>query len=95
MISGAEYEFQVTDHGIGMKPEIIKKVCDEFFMADKSRSRKEGGAGLGLSLVQSIITHHQGTLQIKSEEGMGTTAIIRLPRATADSQTSHPQGEQL
>lgn len=95
VISGSEYEFQVTDHGIGMKPEIIKKVCDEFFMADKSRSRKEGGAGLGLSLVQSIITHHQGTLQIKSEEGIGTTAIIRLPRATADSQTSHPQGEQL
>lgn len=68
----AVYEFAVRDSGIGMSQEDIAHICDEFYMADKSRSRKEGGAGLGLSLVALILEKHQALLQVESEVGKGT-----------------------
>lgn len=74
------YEFRVIDHGIGMSEEVRSKVCDEFFMADKSRARQEGGAGLGMSLSAIILKRHNGTLDIESEEGAGTTMILHLQR---------------
>lgn len=70
------YRISVTDHGIGMSPEDAKRICDEFYMIDKSRSRKEGGAGLGMSLVSIIVTKHHADLNIISELGMGTTIEI-------------------
>lgn len=70
------YEFLVSDNGIGMSEEQIKKVCDEFYMADKSRSRKEGGAGLGMSLVNTIVMAHSATMRIESEIGKGTDIYV-------------------
>ena len=70
------YTFTVEDHGIGIAEEDIGRIFDEFYMVDKSRSRKEGGAGLGLSLVSAILKAHDATLDIKSKLGEGTTFII-------------------
>ena len=50
-----KYEFIVEDHGIGIAQKDIERICDEFYMVDKSRSRSEGGAGLGMSLVAAIL----------------------------------------
>lgn len=66
------YEISITDHGIGMEPEETQRICDEFYMADKSRSRKEGGAGLGMSLVAMILERHNAQLIIESKPKEGT-----------------------
>lgn len=73
------YEFVVKDKGCGMKEEDIHRICDEFYMVDKSRSRKEGGAGLGMSLVSLILERHNAKLDIKSTLGKGTEMIITFP----------------
>lgn len=66
----------VTDHGIGMSPEDAKKVFEPFYMVDKSRSRKAGGAGLGLALCVKIAELHNAILTIDSKLGEGTTVYI-------------------
>lgn len=76
------YQFQIIDHGIGMTEEQIGHIFDEFYMVDKSRSRKEGGAGLGLSLVSIILNKHDVKMEIKSELGSGTTISLLFPVTT-------------
>ena len=71
-----KYIFTVEDHGIGISEEDIEKICDEFYMVDKSRSRKEGGAGLGMSLVSAILKEHNADLKIESKLGEGTRMIV-------------------
>lgn len=73
------YEISIIDHGIGMTKEQAERICDEFYMADKSRARKEGGAGIGMSLVAIILEHHNAVLSVESEPGCGTTMRILLP----------------
>ncbi|MBQ2283751.1 MAG: HAMP domain-containing protein [Agathobacter sp.] len=72
------YELLVEDHGIGMTQEDAKRICNEFYMVDKSRSRKEGGAGIGMSLVALIMERHEAELSIESELGEGTTMKVRF-----------------
>ena len=69
----------VTDHGIGMSPEEIEKVTEPFYMVDKSRSRKAGGAGLGLALCAEIARRHGAELLISSAPGEGTTVTVLFP----------------
>lgn len=70
------YTFQVKDWGCGMDEETLLHMCDEFYMADKSRTRAEGGAGLGMSLSSLIIQKHNAKWDIKSSPGKGTTVSI-------------------
>lgn len=72
------YCLEVTDHGCGMDEETLNHICDEFFMADKSRTRAEGGAGLGMSLVSLIIHRHNATMNIQSALNEGTTVTIHF-----------------
>lgn len=72
----AVYELSVIDFGMGMSKEDIAHICDEFYMVDKSRSRKEGGAGIGLSLVALILEKHHAVLQVESKLGKGTTMKV-------------------
>jgi signal transduction histidine kinase len=71
-----KYIFTVTDEGCGMTEEAVKHICDEFYMVDKSRSRKEGGAGLGMSLALLILERHGAKLDIDSTPGVGTTMRV-------------------
>ncbi len=65
----------IRDTGVGIKAENLQKVFDPFFT-----TKKEGnGTGLGLAVVYGIIRKHNGTIQVKSEEGKGTRFIIALP----------------
>ena len=73
------YQIIVEDHGIGIAKEDIDRICDEFYMVDKSRSRQEGGAGLGMSLVSVILKEHGATLDMESELGVGTRMIVTFP----------------
>ena len=65
--------FEVSDTGIGIPEEELGKITDAFYMVDKSRSRKEGGSGLGLALCVKVVELHGGFLQIESQPGEGTT----------------------
>lgn len=85
-IKEKRYIITVTDFGIGISEEHVNKICDEFFMVDKSRSRKEGGAGLGLSLASLIIKKHNATFNIKSKLGEGTTMSIEFDFINPDEQ---------
>lgn len=76
------YVFQVEDHGCGMDKETKQHICDEFYMADKSRSRAEGGAGLGMSLASIIIQRHGFSLEIESELGKGSLFSVIVPLNT-------------
>lgn len=77
--AGDVYEFIVQDHGIGISKEHLSRICDEFYMVDKSRSRKEGGAGLGLSLANLVFQCHNARFLIESEPGKGTMMRILFP----------------
>lgn len=65
--------FEVVDTGRGIPESELGKITDAFYMVDKSRSRKEGGSGLGLALCVKIAEIHGGHLKIESQPGEGTT----------------------
>lgn len=75
-MSDGNLVISVTDRGIGMSDEDAEKVFEPFYMVDKSRSRKAGGAGLGLALCVKIAQRHNAVLTIKSRIGEGTTVYI-------------------
>ena len=73
------YEIKVVDNGRGIPAQEISRITEAFYMVDKSRSRKEGGAGIGMALCQKIITLHQGILRIDSKLGEGTVIQLLFP----------------
>ena len=73
--------FTVTDRGCGIAPEDLQRVTEPFYMGDPSRSKKNGGFGLGLALVREIAAVHGGSLVLESTPGQGTTARIVLPES--------------
>ena len=83
--NGKMYEVTIKDNGIGISEEDQKKIFDEFYMVDKSRARKEGGAGLGMSLVSIILNRHNAKVLIDSELGKGTTFTIKWPMTGMES----------
>ncbi|MBS7009406.1 sensor histidine kinase [Anaerostipes sp.] len=72
------YFLMIQDNGRGMTEEDMERVTEAFYMADKSRSRKEGGAGLGLSLCRRIVELHGGEMKFESKISEGTAVNIRL-----------------
>ncbi len=69
----------VKDSGIGIPTEEQDKVFERFYMVDKSRSKKLGGSGLGLSIVKHIVRYHNGQINLKSQLGKGTEIQIKIP----------------
>jgi signal transduction histidine kinase/DNA-binding response OmpR family regulator len=70
---------EVSDTGIGIPPEQLDKIFQRFYQVDGSSKRRFGGVGLGLALVKEIIESHDGTVDVISAEGEGTTFRIALP----------------
>jgi len=70
----------VADRGPGIAPEETARIFDRFFRSDASRNRSHGGAGLGLSLVRSIVEAHGGSVAVDSTLGQGSTFTVSLPR---------------
>jgi len=79
--------FEVSDDGIGISPEQQEKLFEVFEQADVSMSREYGGAGLGLSLVKSIVELMEGKIQIESELGKGAKFIITIKMPYTDKET--------
>ena len=71
---------QVTDQGKGIPEGELERVTEAFYMVDKSRSRAQGGAGLGLALCRRIVDLHGGRMELESRLGQGTTVRVHLKR---------------
>jgi signal transduction histidine kinase len=74
--------FVVEDNGIGLTPREGKRVFRRFYQADQGLSRSAGGCGLGLSIVQSIVEAHHGSVRVESTPGRGSTFTIEIPAVT-------------
>lgn len=68
----------VQDHGIGIEPEILPRIFDRFYHLEKSGDDLFGGLGLGLAITRQVIQQHQGTLDVNSIPGKGSTFTISL-----------------
>lgn len=69
----------VEDNGIGIPEESKEHIFERFYRVDKSHSRKIGGTGLGLAITRSAILMHRGAIRVESEEGKGTTFLVKIP----------------
>lgn len=78
-LENKEVHFMVQDNGPGIAEEHLTKLFDRFYRVQESRSRDEGGSGLGLSIVKTIIDAHQGRVWFASKVGEGTTVHVVLP----------------
>jgi two-component system OmpR family sensor kinase len=92
---GGTATLSVADTGRGMPAAVAARAFERFYVADPSRSREHGGAGLGLSIVAAVVAAHHGDVALDSTPGGGTTVRVQLParggeevpaRFTANSQ---------
>ena len=75
----SRYQFVITDNGIGMSEEFLKTIFIPFNRESRADTKDITGAGLGLSIVNSQVSHMGGTIDIKSQYEKGTTVTITLP----------------
>lgn len=94
-----ERVIRVKDNGIGMSPQAIEKIVTMFWQADSRSAHAQGGLGIGLSFVESIVHRHGGTTEPRSDgPGRGSEIIVRLPviercaHAVAAASTAQPAG---
>lgn len=73
------FTMYIRDTGIGIPEHLIHRIFDKFYRVDSSRSKHTGGRGLGLTLTKAIIELHNGTIQVQSEEGVGTVFTLHIP----------------
>jgi two-component system NtrC family sensor kinase len=69
-------EIKVSDSGVGIPPKYLNQIFDPFF----TTKRTGEGTGLGLNIVYRIVTKHEGTIEVESTEGVGTTFTIKFPK---------------
>jgi CheY-like chemotaxis protein len=89
---GSEVVISVSDTGIGISPERIPAMFELFAQGERSLARSEGGLGLGLTIVRSLVEMHGGRIAAHSDgEGKGTAFIVRLPASEgSESRAAQP-----
>jgi signal transduction histidine kinase len=68
-----------TDTGRGIEPKSLARIFDRFYRTDAARTRVSGGSGLGLAITRAIVQAHQGTIEVASQLGKGTTFTLTIP----------------
>ena len=81
--SGKEISLEVKDNGIGIPEAYQSKIFDKFFRVPQGNKHNTKGHGLGLSYVKQVIDNHNGTIEVNSKSGLGTSFIITLPKIAA------------
>ena len=92
-IDGDRYRFSVSDCGRGIPKAELEKIIQPFYMIDKSRSRKMGGAGLGLALCNEIARLHNSKLTIESKESVGTTVQFDVAVSSIEREGESDENE--
>jgi two-component system OmpR family sensor kinase len=90
-LEGQTAVLAVHDNGPGIDPAEAARIFEPFYRSDPSRSRRSGGAGLGLAIVAAIVNAHHGTVSV--EPGPGATFIVRLPAVAAPSAAASGIGD--
>ena len=86
-LDGGDVHLRVSDNGIGMAPDVLARAFDLFSQAERSSDRSQGGLGIGLALVKSLVELHGGTVSAHSDAvGAGSTFTLSLPRVAAQRQ---------
>ena len=80
-VSSTLVHIAVSDTGPGIPADDLPRIFERFYRIDRARSRESGGTGLGLALVRHVVERSGGTVLVASEEGVGTTFTLSLPRA--------------
>lgn len=80
---GGRVELSIADQGIGIPAEDLDKIFERFYTVDKTHSRRLGGAGLGLSIVNAIVTKHDAEIAVTSDVDQGTTFTLTFQPVTA------------
>jgi cell cycle sensor histidine kinase DivJ len=80
-VEGSRLMLRVSDTGVGIAADDLKRVGDPFFQAGKTYQRRHEGTGLGLSIVKSLIGLHAGEITVQSKIDQGTTVTVALPLA--------------
>lgn len=80
-VEGARLVMRVSDTGVGIAADDLKRLGDPFFQAGKTYQRRHEGTGLGLSIVKSLVGLHGGDMEVQSELDHGTTVRVSLPLA--------------
>jgi cell cycle sensor histidine kinase DivJ len=78
-VEGARLVLRVTDTGVGIAADDLKRIGDPFFQAGRTYQRRHEGTGLGLSIVKSLVALHAGELTVQSKIDEGTTVTVTLP----------------
>ena len=78
-ISGERLEIRISDNGIGLRKEDMKKIFEKFYRVSTGNRHDVKGFGLGLAYVNKMIKELKGDIRVESEFGIGTTFIIILP----------------
>jgi signal transduction histidine kinase len=78
--NGEEIVIRVTDDGAGIPEDDIPNLFEPFFRVDRSRSKKTGGYGLGLSISKRIVEAHHGTIAVENTKGRGASFVVTLPK---------------
>jgi signal transduction histidine kinase len=75
-----EIELYVRDTGIGIARKDLDHIFEPFFRAERSRTRAQGGSGLGLTITSELVKLHNGKISIRSTQGRGTTVTVSFPQ---------------
>lgn len=84
-VEGSRLMLRITDTGVGIAPDDLKRIGDPFFQAGKTYQRKHEGTGLGLSIVKGLVGLHHGEVSVQSKVDEGTTVTVVLPLAFTPS----------
>ena len=74
-----QVQIAIQDTGCGIPSEHLPRLFERFYVVDKARSRQMGGTGLGLAIARHIVLLHNGTIEVESQPGIGTTFFISIP----------------
>lgn len=91
-VDGSHVKVTVSDNGIGIAPELQPTVFDLFTQAERASDRSQGGLGIGLALVKSLVELHGGHISVHSLGiGKGSRFVVCLPRANVDVSSPHAE----
>ena len=83
--------FRVSDTGIGIPAADLPHVFDRFFRVSRDRGRRQGGSGLGLSIVRQAVEAHSGQIDVASVEGGGTSFTLHFPRLSVEERSGYSE----